>query len=295
MAATTNTSTMMGNWIQTGGQDQLMEVDYYSPAWYWEQRDKRTDSFPMLNMHPMAILGISLIYVLLVTWLGPMFMRNRKPYSLTTTLLVYNFIQVVISVYIVVEGLDAGWARHYSWLCQNVEAGNDKNSTAMRMINITYIYFINKYLEFLDTFFFVARKKDNQVTFLHVYHHAIMPVFAWVQIRWLPGGQEILIGIINCFVHVVMYSYYLLSALGPKVQPYLWWKKYITLLQLAQFTFGIVHSLPLATGVVQCGYPWQNSLAAFILLEAPFFYLFFAFYKKSYSRKSASKSIKKTE
>lgn len=39
---------------------------------------------------------------------------------------------------------------------------------------------------------------------------------------------------VNCFVHIVMYSYYMLSALGPKVQPYLWWKKYLTILQLVR-------------------------------------------------------------
>lgn len=36
---------------------------------------------------------------------------------------------------------------------------------------------------------------------------------------------------LNCFVHVVMYSYYGLSAI-PAVRPYLWWKKHITQLQL---------------------------------------------------------------
>jgi elongation of very long chain fatty acids protein 7 len=29
-----------------------------------------------------------------------------------------------------------------------------------------------------------------------------------------------------------MYSYYLLAALGPEVQKYLWWKKHITTLQM---------------------------------------------------------------
>lgn len=38
--------------------------------------------------------------------------------------------------------------------------------------------------------------------------------------------------LINSFVHVVMYSYYALSCLGPSVQKYLWWKKHITHLQL---------------------------------------------------------------
>ena len=38
----------------------------------------------------------------------------------------------------------------------------------------------------------------------------------------------------NCYVHIVMYTYYLLAAMGPKMQPYLWWKKYMTVMQLTQ-------------------------------------------------------------
>ena len=80
-----------------------------------------------------------------------------------------------------------------------------------------------------------------QVTLLHVYHHAIMPIYSYMHVRWLPGGHEILAGYINFGVHIVMYSYYFLSALGPRVQPYLWWKKYLTALQLVQFVFCFGH------------------------------------------------------
>ena len=43
-----------------------------------------------------------------------------------------------------------------------------------------------------------------------------------------------MIGLINSFVHIIMYTYYLLSALGPTVQKYLWWKKYLTTLQMVR-------------------------------------------------------------
>lgn len=39
---------------------------------------------------------------------------------------------------------------------------------------------------------------------------------------------------INSCVHVVMYLYYGLSALGPVAQPYLWWKKHMTAIQLVR-------------------------------------------------------------
>lgn len=37
---------------------------------------------------------------------------------------------------------------------------------------------------------------------------------------------------LNSFIHVVMYTYYGLAGLGPHMQKYLWWKKYLTWMQL---------------------------------------------------------------
>lgn len=37
---------------------------------------------------------------------------------------------------------------------------------------------------------------------------------------------------LNTFVHIFMYTYYGLAAIGPHMQKYLWWKKYLTKLQL---------------------------------------------------------------
>jgi len=41
---------------------------------------------------------------------------------------------------------------------------------------------------------------------------------------------------INSFIHILMYTYYGASALGPQIQKYLWWKKYLTSLQLVSVT-----------------------------------------------------------
>jgi len=38
--------------------------------------------------------------------------------------------------------------------------------------------------------------------------------------------------IINSFIHVIMYGYYGLSACGPQIQKYLWWKRYLTQAQM---------------------------------------------------------------
>ena len=48
---------------------------------------------------------------------------------------------------------------------------------------------------------------------------------------------------INSSVHVIMYLYYGLSALGLVAQPYLWWKKHMTAIQLVRGP-SLTHSRP---------------------------------------------------
>ena len=55
----------------------------------------------------------------------------------------------------------------------------------MLMVNMAWWYFISKFTEFLDTFFFVLRKKNNNVSTLHVLHHGLMPLFTWEACRFV--------------------------------------------------------------------------------------------------------------
>lgn len=50
--------------------------------------------------------------------------------------------------------------------------------------------------------------------------------------RVYAGQQGALCGVLNASIHMIMYSYYFLAALGPQMQKYLWWKKYLTRLQI---------------------------------------------------------------
>lgn len=57
-------------------------------------------------------------------------------------------------------------------------------------------------------------------------------MISWGTTKYMPGGHETFIGMINSFVHIIMYFYYMMAAMGPQYQKYLWWKKYITTLQM---------------------------------------------------------------
>lgn len=94
------------------------------------------------------------------------------------------------------------------------------------------------------------------------------------------GGHSSFFGFLNTFVHIIMYTYYMLAAMGPKVQKYLWWKKYLTVLQMVQFVLVMMHSFQLFIWN-ECNYP--IGFAYFIGAHALMFYFLFAnFYKSAY-------------
>ena len=63
----------------------------------------------------------------------------------------------------------------------------------------------------MDSFFMVLKKKNNQLTSLHVIHHAIMPMVSWIFLKFVGGGHSTFFMFLNMGVHVVMYFYYLMS------------------------------------------------------------------------------------
>lgn len=46
------------------------------------------------------------------------------------------------------------------------------------------------------------------------------------------GGHSTFFAMLNSFVHIVMYFYYMVAAMGPKYQKFIWWKKYLTTFQM---------------------------------------------------------------
>ena len=141
-------------------------------------------------------------------------------------------------------------------------------------------------------FCFVARKKFSHVSFLHVVHHGILPMSVWPGARWVPGGHATFFGLCNTFVHFFMYFYYMMAALGPEYQKYIWWKRHMTNLQMIQFVAIFVHGIQLLFQK-DCKFP--SAFGYFIAAHAVLFFVLFAqFYIREYlyggkSRKLQSK------
>ncbi|XP_053672788.1 elongation of very long chain fatty acids protein 4 [Anopheles nili] len=244
--------------------------------------DPLIDSWPLMQT-PGPIVTITGLYLLFVLWIGPRWMEHRKPYELKHTLIVYNAIQVVVSTAFCLQPFFTGlFSRLYlSMSCGEAMTGVSKD-LQLTVWNGAWVYLVLKIVELLDTVFFVLRKKQNQVSFLHVYHHTIMVLFTWFYLKHIPGMHAAFIGVLNSFVHIIMYSYYLIAALGPRYQKYLWWKRYLTTLQLTQF--GIMLCYFVLINSLQCHVP--RALTYFFVSNITIFlFLFINFYRKAYRGK----------
>lgn len=114
-------------------------------------------------------------------------------------------------------------------LCQSLHITDRVNIR----IALLYAFHLNKLSDMLETIFFLLRKKFRQISFLHLYHHAFMITITTIGISTMPTtGHMTSLGIINSFVHAVMYTYYYMSAKSTDKNSHVWWKKYITLVQL---------------------------------------------------------------
>lgn len=81
---------------------------------------------------PLPTMTMCLSYAFIVKVLGPRLMRDRKPFQLRKTLIVYNFLQVIFSAWIFWEAWDGAWGNGgYSLRCQPVDYSN--SPSAMRV------------------------------------------------------------------------------------------------------------------------------------------------------------------
>jgi fatty acid elongase 3 len=144
-----------------------------------------------------------------------------------------------------------------------------------------YIFYLSKFPELIDTVILVLKKKN--IIFLHWYHHAIviLMVFGWCEAKM---GVTIFGLMFNTFVHIWMYWYYFAACLGWNV----WYKKYITTMQIVQFICSFLISIPFLKVASITGYHSWSVWIASNGINFSFLLLFIKFYLDNYKKKPAA-------
>ncbi|KAK6186354.1 hypothetical protein SNE40_008405 [Patella caerulea] len=264
--------------------DKITELqEFYDGA--LKISDHRVEDWLLMGSYTptLALTALYLVFVFVV----PKLMAKREAMDCKRALMVYNFSLIILNLHICTELLINSYHLGYSYICQPVSYSD--NPREMRIAKALWWFYFSKVLEMLDTVFFILRKKNNQVSFLHVYHHATMFPIWWIGIKWVAGGQSFFGAMMNSFIHVLMYTYYGVSALGPQFQKFLWWKRYLTRIQLIQFVIGITHAVQ--SLVFGCDFPaWMHW--ALIFYGFSILFLFLNFYFHAYIKAQKDKKQK---
>lgn len=195
-----------------------------------------------------TILLTSLAAYLLIVGTGVRVLRNKPkdptkkdPAWVRYLVIFHNVFLVALSLYMCVGCIFEAYKNGYTvW-------GNKYNPKETAMAHYIWVFYVSKMYEFLDTFIMLIKNNLKQVSFLHVYHHGTISFVWWMIAHRAPGGDAYFSAALNSWVHVCMYSYYLLAVLVGKDEKrrkkYLWWGRYLTQMQMLQFFLNLCQSV----------------------------------------------------
>jgi elongation of very long chain fatty acids protein 4 len=239
--------------------------------WADTRADPRVGDWPLMSsIWPTVFLSVA---YLVMVYGGKAVMRDRPAFQLNGAMVVYNVIVAASNAWMFFGLVSELIAHDYKFICNEVDYSPRGTRTAW----LVYCYYLSKLVDFTDTAFMVLRRKFDQASFLHVYHHVAMFLIWWLAVKFCAGGDGVAGPVFNTFVHAVMYTYYLATSLKIHIPG----KKYLTQLQMTQL-FSVM-SYSVAGIVLDCKYPhWTQYAQALFLLSL--LYLFLAFYRGAYSR-----------
>ncbi|KAF9908408.1 hypothetical protein EC991_009863 [Linnemannia zychae] len=186
-------------------------------------------------MNPFHVVLIVLAYLAAV-FVGMQIMKNFNRFEVKTFSLFHNFALVSISAYMCFGILYEAYQAKYG-LFENLA---DHTSKGFPMAKMIWLFYFSKIMEFVDTMIMVLKKNNRQISFLHVYHHSSIFAIWWLVTFVAPNGEAYFSAALNSFIHVIMYGYYFLSALGFKQVSFI--KFYITRSQMTQFCMMSIQS-----------------------------------------------------
>lgn len=189
-------------------------------------------SQPVIHDYPWSLPCVAIVLYLIMVHYLPSVMAKREAFDLRWALKIWNFLLVVLSVFIFwgMIGPVVSFLSHrgfYNMIC----LPNGELYVGLPFFCI-WLFALSKFAELIDTLFLILRKRP--VNFLHWYHHTTVLAYTYFSMAVLtPPGA--IFGVVNAGVHTVMYWYYFLAACGRRPS----WGKLVTVIQLSQMVVGI--------------------------------------------------------
>lgn len=195
--------------------------------------------YPFTKLEHLSVA--CLLYLITVVYFSPNGKKVHSSSSSTTStpsslftfqnvvIFGHNMALCVFSVLCFVSAVPifVGILQRGGWnaiICEDELSGNDT------WWNWTYLFYLSKYYEFMDTFVLIW--KGRKPSFLQKYHHIGAAIGMWIIITGHTHTGFVFV-IPNSFIHSIMYFYYALSVWKIKVP----FKYILTGMQMFQFGF----------------------------------------------------------
>lgn len=132
---------------------------------------------------PIPIVVIFALYLIAVNFLLPNLMKKRQAYELTTITRFYNIFQVFCCIYLVMKYYENGWSYSKAINCDF----KPSREVVLGVAGVWWFNTIVRIVELVETIFFILRKKFNQASFLHIYHHISSIAIIWSILKYEPS------------------------------------------------------------------------------------------------------------
>lgn len=261
---------MSNGWITYGQYCDQLEgriLQWANPSGEYLQSPLR--AYPLTSLRVISLFVLAyLSSILILTCLMKTIHRPMVSFVKGLQYL-YNPVQMILCSYMCLETMMLGLRHDYSLTCNVV------NYAQPVMGRLLWLFMVSKILDFVDTYLIILSCKWRQLTLLHVYHHASVLLVFWFNLALAYDGDIYITILLNSGVHAVMYTYYFLSL---HCQHPIWWKRYLTMLQILQFVMYNIHGYVL----YRCAqFPVQIALTYIIYVQS-LLWLFIHFFTRSY-------------
>jgi hypothetical protein len=188
-------------------------------------------------------------------------------------------------MYFVAKFHEHGFSFKDTWKCEHPRDDEVLNGKLIGLLEDHWLFIFLRLIEFIETAFFLLRKKTSQVSALHIYHHISTVALLWVHLKFNGGLMDIYIGSLNSCVHIIMYCYYFFSSFEKLTRFTNKVKPYITFIQIVQLTVLFTHccvALMPSCGAYKPAFVLQSLNLGVLILMFLRFYIknFISKYKK---------------
>lgn len=124
-------------------------------------------------------------YLWFVLYAGPKLMANRNPVDLTKIIRAYNIFQVIACSTYVICAWNLGFTFSHMLQCESFDFLSESDKRTVQVG--TWLFLCLRMIELIETVFFILRKKENQASFLHIFHHISSALVGWLYLAMRPG------------------------------------------------------------------------------------------------------------